>query len=621
MEELEEPSSAGQSAGDRGEPSGVGAAYAATLAAELALQKPDLAADAQAFLQAQKMLADAQRERVEAEHHFFETVEKSAKRLMLRAQMVLRLLSVGGGILLLGGLITLIVSASRSHRVIFDSVDVAANVAGEVPDGKILAGMLRDEIATIQARTRGSGEELKPDLSNAWANEVSVEIPESNLSIAQLRAFLQETLGHNVYLGGDVTRYGPKGLRLTVRGTGIIAKGFDINAANPEEGVHQAAEYLFGEAETRLFADYLYYQQRYADDVAFSREHVGRVSRNDAASLRDDWASSLQYLEWIKAGDEIERLEQMTIREVPNFWFAYEDLEAFYMSSGQEAKGQATCQQHRQAIGHVPTAQESRHLTACLLMEHDFLGYVSAVTADASSDGGTLTYANQGLLYAYGYVRAHDPQRAEELVATTNWSREDPLDQAHAEDTLARIEEEQGAWTQAAQHWQAYLAATADRTVAIIVLSHRCEAAPDLERAGLHAQADEALKADEAVLGVGTFANCAIAAGEVAILRGNLSAAEAHFKRSIGLAPALPHGYEALGRLQWKRGETAQAETSFRLAIERGPAWADPLKGLGDVLWAQGRRKEAIAAYEAALKHAPHWQSLIEARAALEKAR
>ena len=63
---------------------------------------------------------------------------------------------------------------------------LAPNVANEVPSGKIVATAFLDVLTHIQAATFSSAEQRT--LSNAWANTLTIEVPETGISI--IRCFL-----------------------------------------------------------------------------------------------------------------------------------------------------------------------------------------------------------------------------------------------------------------------------------------------------------------------------------------------------------------------------------------------------------------------------------------------
>ena len=82
--------------------------------------------------------------------------------------------------------------------------DIAPNVAAEVPSGKIVAAGLLDVLTRIQAASRASIEHRK--LSNAWTNEISIEVPETGISIGQLERTIKTRFGHDQHIDGDLAK-------------------------------------------------------------------------------------------------------------------------------------------------------------------------------------------------------------------------------------------------------------------------------------------------------------------------------------------------------------------------------------------------------------------------------
>ena len=86
---------------------------------------------------------------------------------------------------------------------------------------------------------------------------------------------------------------------------------------------------------------------------------------------------------------------------------------------------------------------------------------------------------------------------------------------------------------------------------------------------------------------------------------GDLDAAEAEYRKAIGLWSENWRPWYNLGQLSRKRGEWAKAEELFRKAAELSPRSLDALLNLAGALQQQGKNKEAVEYYERALNQEP----------------
>jgi hypothetical protein len=178
-------------------------AFAAAVATNIANHSPEVAAKTAVFFEEQTELVRAQRKSVETEHEYFE-VEWGPRLLALRLRTGFQMFLVLFGTVIGVGLAIVIYSAVQSRSVVIEPFDIAPNVAAEVPSGKIVAAGLLDVLTRIQAASRASIEHRK--LSNAWTNEISIEVPETGISIGQLERTIKTRFGHDQHIDGDLAR-------------------------------------------------------------------------------------------------------------------------------------------------------------------------------------------------------------------------------------------------------------------------------------------------------------------------------------------------------------------------------------------------------------------------------
>jgi hypothetical protein len=298
-------------------------AFAAAVAANLSNHSPEVAAETVAFLRKQTELLEAQRKSVETEHEYFE-VEWGPRLLALRLRTAFRIFLVLFGTVIGVGLAIVIYSAVQSRSVVIEPFDIAPNVAAEVPSGKIVAAGLLDVLTRIQAASRATIEHRK--LSNAWTNEISIDIPETGISIGQVDGTIKTRFGHDQHIDGDLVKTSSGGLALTVRGTGIQPKTFDSEAGTLDKLLTQAGEYVFGQSQPGLWAAYLAENDRYDEAIRFAQSAYNTLQASEKPDVLNAWGIAIS----AKGGEEARRealpLFRESVRLKPDYWIGYGNI-------------------------------------------------------------------------------------------------------------------------------------------------------------------------------------------------------------------------------------------------------------------------------------------------------
>ena len=112
-------------------------------------------------------------------------------RLRVAFQVFIALVATVLGI----GAAILIYDSVHSRSVVIEPFEIAPNIASQVPSGKIVAAGLLDVLTRIQAANRSPAEHRA--LSNAWTNEITIEVPETGVSFGQLERILKTRFGHD----------------------------------------------------------------------------------------------------------------------------------------------------------------------------------------------------------------------------------------------------------------------------------------------------------------------------------------------------------------------------------------------------------------------------------------
>ena len=83
-----------------------------------------------------------------------------------------------------------------------------------------------------------------------------MEIPETGVSIGELRNFLREWLGHDIHISGEVFRTAA-GIAVTARASGEAGASFAGTEADLDALVQKAAEHVYEVTQPYRYANYL----------------------------------------------------------------------------------------------------------------------------------------------------------------------------------------------------------------------------------------------------------------------------------------------------------------------------------------------------------------------------
>ena len=596
-------------------------AFAAAVAAIASRQDPGVARKTEEFLGDQSALLKVQKKHLEEEHvlrmaHLRnQLAEESVRRFGLRLRVCFQLFLILVATAIGLGLVVMIYDAFHSRSVVIDLFEVAPGLSPPGPSGRIVAASLLDRLTQLQAATRISAE--KRGLSNAWTKEISIEVPETGLSIGQIEHALKARFGHDEHIDGDLVKTESGGLALTVRGNHILPKTFTDNDGHVGKLVEDAAEYVYGESEPGLFAKYLGDNNRADEAIAFTKSHLAGATIQEQPILLNYWGNAITLKAAPNANAEALPLYREAIRIKPDYWVAYNnvmsDLSALGDLDGVISMGE---QLMKLAGGRPGRASEDMYEV------YDFTVYNlqavrAADLADIALTGGSLTAQSgaEGLIVAQADVLLHDVDTARLQLKTAVWDMKSSPDVANAALARAWLAEEDGDLTAAAIAWDVFAKAYTDPVVSVQSPSYICWAAMTFERTEQPNKADAALNA----VGLLSHPDCFRFKADLLDLRGDWPGAQVWYGKAIKLSPSYPASYYSWGLALAKHKDPAGAAEQFRLANLRGPTWTDPLKSWGDVLTDLGKPKEALAKYDEALKYAPNWKQLKDAREALAK--
>ena len=588
-------------------------AFAAAVAAIASRQDPGVARRTEEFLADQSTLLKIQAAHLRDEHALRlgalrgQKLEARLRRIGIRIRLVFQVLFALIGFAIGAGILLMVRDAVASRSVVIDPFESPPALAAEGLSGKVVAAGLLDELTRIQAANRSSAEHRQ--LSNAWTNDIAIDVPETGISIGELERVLKARFGHDQHIDGDLVTTPTGGLALTLRGTGILPKTFVTKSRDLEQVLTEAGEYVYSQSQPGLWAAYLLENQRDAEAIRFCQTVYGRVDAGERPYLLNIWANAIS----APGGEGVVRKALVLWREAvrlrPDFWLGYNNVLFALGSLGDEEGVVKTGREMMKAAGGRPGRAGENFYQNYDIVLWDLPALHASNIADMESHGGVgtlITQANEILSVVQFDIQMHDVNSAALRLQTTSVDEKNLADFAEAAFDQALLAEERGDVPEAAREWDIYAGAFANPAISAAGPNGLCFAAVTYEKTGQHSKADAAL--DSA--GTLKFVDCLRFRGDVLDLRGDWAGAQAGYARAVAVGPSLPAGYYSWGLALARHGDLADAAAKLKHANQAGPHWADPLKAWGDVLMQQGDRKQALQKYDEALKYAPAWAQL-----------
>ena len=183
--------------------------------------------------------------------------------------------------------------AGSSRSVVIGAFEVPPSFQQQGLTGKVVASGMLDRLQNLQASTRSA--QARTKIKDAWSNEIEVEIPEANISLAELQRYLHKWLGHDLQIGGNVTQAAGM-ISLTVRGGGFPAKTFPGKPAALPLLLTDAAEYIYGQAEPYAFAVYLSSNGRSPEAIRLVKSAFGMADESQRPLLLNVWGKDDYFL-------------------------------------------------------------------------------------------------------------------------------------------------------------------------------------------------------------------------------------------------------------------------------------------------------------------------------------
>ncbi len=590
-----------------------GEGFAAAIAAHEARYDPGVARATVQFLKQQAHLLAMQAHQLEEEHplrirNFHSSSKEGAMR---RAGQRIRLgIQSATFIVVLGvfcGLVSMVHDAWRSHAVVVDAFDTPPALAPTGLNGKVVATGILDELGKMQKATRTATKGL--EARSAWESDVTIEVPETGISVGEIDKILHRRLGSDIHISGDLVQQPNGDVSLTVRGDEVTAKTFRAPLAQFEKLTRQAAEYLFGESQPLQFANYLNQEGRLDDEYAFLADAFPRARDEDRAEMANIWGNAYSLQGKLKQAAEKYRLA-MAIQ--PHFWKAWGNLVG--VLSLAESEEAAWREGHAELLAYQNTPERDRPRLAVLgnaaTMLQDWQLVLATALADATLNGGAgAADTIEGPAIADDYQRLHDPGQVPKYLAISDQNDSMTRAQELLMPAYAALENNDAASAipPLEAFWRAW---QADERLQYIYNDQPCMLGLAYGMVGRRAESEAVFKR------AGNWAACIAMHGDALARSGDVAGAQRVWAEGLKIGPDLSPVYLHRGLWELSQNNLAAAAADEQAAHLRSPHWADPLKAWGDVLVRQGQWREARRQYDAALAYAPAWEALRSASAA-----
>ncbi len=569
------------------------------MAMEEARAHPALQDHVAAFLDDQRALIAVQK------HHLHKQLLPILAEKWLG--VLLRAATAVVGIVFAGALAFMIWEASESNGLLIESFTVPPDLAARGLSGQVFSNLLLDKLTDLQDQTQST--RPPQSYSNNWNDDIRVEIPQTGVSIGELRRFLREWLGNDTHITGEVW-HGSTGLALVARAPG--SKGHVVTGAEADLDtlIQKVAENVYRVTQPYRYANYLdrpdYRSQAVMDYDGAEKIYRQLVTHPNPVERAWAWngLGNLAYTARSDAQGAIGYYRRAVAID-PKFNPGHSALSYIYttiLSHAEQGLAEARLIVLGEAAGSGVRAQ-------ILLGEWaDHLrGAQAGLNRPNTRTTGTHDTFRGAVLQALAEM--HDAKGARA------WQRTMPP----AETSLGRT-------------FQASFRVRADAALedwpAVLVSEPAAEKiylkeAPGFDNKNFFARSLRPMLAlakvmtgdiagDEALAAAfpADCYDCLRARGRIAAARKQAERADMWFARAVAFAPSVPLAYAEWGKALLERGQPDASIEKFTLANQKSPKFADPLAYWGEALMAKNQSHLALEKFAAAEKFAPNWKRL-----------
>ena len=167
--------------------------------------------------------------------------------------VLLRLATLIVGLVFAGALGLMVWDAAHSRGLIITPFSVPPSLKERGLDGQVIASQVIDKLNHM---TKSESSRSVQSYANNWGENIKVEIPETGVSIGELRNFLRDWLGHDIHISGEVYRTAD-GIAVTARTGGEEGATFTGKEGDLDALLQKAAEHVYEMTQPYRYANYL----------------------------------------------------------------------------------------------------------------------------------------------------------------------------------------------------------------------------------------------------------------------------------------------------------------------------------------------------------------------------
>ena len=486
--------------------------------------------------------------------------------------------------------------AHTEHGVVIEAFSVPPDLAQRGYTGQAVARALLDKLAALQAATVTN--RPADTYSNDWGGDIKIEIPETGVSIGELKRFLQEEFGDDTRISGEVMRTGT-GLAITARAG--VEQGQTFSGTDADFGrlMQRAAEAVYAQTQPYRYAVYLYSSGRKDEAITAYARLAASGASEDRGWAYGAWAQAL-----VDRGDPrgAETKAQQAIDAAPRLWLGYSLFVQAATSLSHRGAWSDRNARYLQLIrdGRVIGVPEGQMPMLQAFEEAEVAGDrgdygraaagMLAIPSNISEGSARLEYTALGAEFL---AEGHDSPAVREIIRTRGLP---PVNSASDIGGYVRAAEafERGDWN------------------SVIALAAPLQGGPRFfasrRLADAYIRSGRLAEAEAFVSSLPLDCDdCLLATADVAVAKQDWSRAEQWVSLAQQRMPSLPFAYARWGELLLARGQPDAAIGKLAQAHALGPRYADALTLWGEALMRKGEYGRAAAKFAAANGAAPHW--------------
>ena len=504
--------------------------------------------------------------------------------------------------------------ASRANGVVVEPFAVPPDMVQQGLSGPVLATQFLDKLTGMQAQTESL--RAHSTYANDWSDNIAVEIPNTGVSIGELRSVLRQWLGHQTRLSGEVFRL-PRGrIAVTTRVGASPGTRTEGTEAELDALLQQGAEAVYAETQPYRYAVWLTREKRLDEAKAIRLKLIAGTDINDRLWGYNGLAAS------VDDQTEKDRWYDAALRLRPDFapvlsnralgWLNYGREEDAYRGYGDVLRNAASARRELEP-GRAEALLNYAGVNRAIFVR-DMRKAAQLQEAQIGLPASTANKQITPLLAIFQFTQAHDLVGARRLMEENGLSTPQAMAERLAL-TGPDAEVDSGAAV-AIGDWNA-AAVRLERVLADIGEFERTSQQGDptaTTRAYLAvAQARSGRIAEARATIAPTVLDCAYcvrARGTVEAYAGDPRAADRWLDKAARLTPSLPMAHNDWAEAYLVRHDPARAIVQAKLAVKKGPNWAEPRKFWGDALMMEGKPADAARKYADAVKLTPGWGAL-----------